>query len=366
MAADDAIVFAVVLALRLLIPLAILRFPLPAIMAALVIDAADQTIFQSMTDIDLERFNYQGYDKALDVYYLAIAYLSTIRNWTSQVAFGVGQLLWYYRLVGVVAFEFSGVRSLLLIFPNTFEYFFIAYEAIRLCWDPRRLPARAVSGLAVAIWVGIKLPQEYWIHIAKLDFTDALANRAFAAVVVVGLVLLIVASGVAWRRAPQPDWPPSIEVDARRTTVPFRPAQPMIARYPLIDHPLVEKTILAGLIVAVFSQVFEIQATVTQITLACGFIVVANAGASELLRRRGHAWRNTATEFIGLLIINWGAAILYAAFRSRFEARLELGPTITMLGLFTLVLILYDRFRTLRLASTNADPAYQALPTPGA
>ena len=48
-------------------------------MACLVIDAADQTIFQNHTDLDLT--GYQGYDKALDVYYLAIAYLSTFRNW---------------------------------------------------------------------------------------------------------------------------------------------------------------------------------------------------------------------------------------------------------------------------------------------
>ena len=325
------LVFVIVVLVRVAVPLAIPRIPLPAIVAALVVDAIDQTVLAA---VDAEPANYQNYDKALDIYYLAIAYLSTIRNWPDRSAFLTAQFLWYYRLVGVVAFEFSGNRTLLLVFPNTFEYYFIAYEAIRLCWDPRRLPARAVYGLAVAIWIGIKLPQEYWIHIAELDFTDALANRAFAALVAVGVVLLVVASGAAWRQAPQPDWPPSIEVDARRTTVPFRPAQPLVVRYPLIDHPLVEKTILAGLIVAVFSQVFEVQATVTQITLACGFIVVANAGVSELLRRRDHTWRSTATEFVGLLVINGGAAILYVTFRSRFEARLEFGPTITMLGLF--------------------------------
>ena len=76
-------VFIVVVLARLLVPLLIPRFALPAILAALVIDAADQTIFQQFTDLDLE--GYQGYDKALDVYYLAIAYLSTFRNWTRSV-----------------------------------------------------------------------------------------------------------------------------------------------------------------------------------------------------------------------------------------------------------------------------------------
>ncbi|MEM9565529.1 MAG: hypothetical protein AAGA93_23100 [Actinomycetota bacterium] len=343
------LVFVLVVLVRVGVPLAIPRLPLPAIAAALVVDAVDQTVLAA---VDAEPDNYQNYDKALDIYYLAIAYLSTIRNWTDRPAFLTAQILWYYRLIGVVAFEFSGERTLLLVFPNTFEYFFIAYEAIRLRWDPIRLPARAVYGLAAAIWIGIKLPQEYWIHIAQLDFTDALAEPAFAVAVAVGAVVVLAVAVRAWRRAPAPDWPPTPEVDARRTTVLFRPAQPLAVRYPLIDHPLVEKTLLSGLIVAVFSQVFAIEATVTQITVTCGFIVVVNAVVSELLRRRSHSWRSTATEFAGLLFINWGASAVYLAVRSQVEASIEVGPTVVLLGLFTLVLILYDRFRSLRLANT--------------
>ena len=45
--------FLVVFGLRLFVPLLILRFPLPAIVAALVLDAADQSIFEALTDIDL-------------------------------------------------------------------------------------------------------------------------------------------------------------------------------------------------------------------------------------------------------------------------------------------------------------------------
>ena len=52
-------------------------------------------------------------------------------------AFRIGRFLYFYRLVGVVAFELTG-RGLLLFFPNTFEYFFIAYEAVRTRWDPLR------------------------------------------------------------------------------------------------------------------------------------------------------------------------------------------------------------------------------------
>ena len=62
-------------------PLFIPRFPLPAILAALVLDGVDQSIFQTF---GYDPPGYQGYDKAMDVFYLSIAYLSTLRNWTTS------------------------------------------------------------------------------------------------------------------------------------------------------------------------------------------------------------------------------------------------------------------------------------------
>ena len=53
-------VVALVVAARFLVPLAIPRRPVPALLAALVLDAVDQTIFQAVgADFD----GYQGYDK---------------------------------------------------------------------------------------------------------------------------------------------------------------------------------------------------------------------------------------------------------------------------------------------------------------
>ena len=97
----SAVVLAVV-ALRLIVPLFIPRFPVPAIIASLVLDAVDQTVFQQVPGLDID--GYQQYDKALDVYYLAIAYLSTLQNWSDPFAFGIARFLFYYRLIGVVLF----------------------------------------------------------------------------------------------------------------------------------------------------------------------------------------------------------------------------------------------------------------------
>ena len=185
------VVFAAVVLTRFLLPLLIPRYPLPAILGCLVVDGVDQTIFQAF---GYDPPGYQGYDKAMDVFYLAIAYITTMRNWKSIAAFGVARFLFFFRMVGVVAFELAQMRALLLVFPNTFEYFFIAYESVRTRWRPQRWGMREWVIVAAVIWVVVKLPQEYWIHVAQLDLTDALRDHAWAPVVLVAVVLGAVAA----------------------------------------------------------------------------------------------------------------------------------------------------------------------------
>ncbi len=68
-----------------------------------------------------------------------------MRNWWNLSAFKASRFLYFYRLVGVVIFELSQLRLVLMIFPNTFEYFFIFYEGVRTRWNPRRLSVAAVN-----------------------------------------------------------------------------------------------------------------------------------------------------------------------------------------------------------------------------
>ena len=82
------LVFIGVVLSRLLVPLLIIRFPLPAIIACLIIDAVDQTVFTAIAP-GADLTGYQTYDKALDIYYLVIAYISTLRNWTNRFAVSV-------------------------------------------------------------------------------------------------------------------------------------------------------------------------------------------------------------------------------------------------------------------------------------
>jgi len=102
-------VFVLVVGTRFLLPLAIPFYPLPAIVACLIVDGVDQTIFQAFGH---DPPNYQSYDKAMDVFYLSMAYLSTLRNWESMPAFRIGWFLYFYRLVGALVFGRFGAEAL--------------------------------------------------------------------------------------------------------------------------------------------------------------------------------------------------------------------------------------------------------------
>ena len=358
MAVEDLIIFLIVLALRLVVPLAIFRFPLPAIIAALVLDAADQTIFQQTTEIDLEKLNYQGYDKALDIYYLAIAYISMFRNWRSLDAINVGTALWYYRLAGVALFELTQTRVLLIIFPNTFEYFFIFMAAVRLRYDSLRFSFRQVAAAAAAIWVFVKLPQEYWIHVAQLDTTDFIKERLFGVDPADGwgtafgnrplvLVTILVVFGIlGWlitrllRSAPAPDHALSFDADEL-------PQPPPIAS----DEPrewhegIIEKVTLLGLISIIFVQALLGESeSAGQVAFRVALIVIGNAALTQFMLSRRGPWQSIGGAFAATVVLN---SLLLGLFQVLFTTDGEDTPVRTafLLLVLSLILTLFDHFR---------------------
>ncbi len=357
---SDEVIFLIVVALRLGIPLLIPRFALPAIVASLVIDAADQTIFQNNTDLNLD--SYQSYDKALDVYYLTIAYLSTVRNWQSPFAFRTAQALWYYRLAGVLLFEITGVRALLLIFPNTFEYFFIAYEAVRTKWNPLRMSHRQIIKLAAIIWIFIKLPQEWWIHIAQLDFTDFMKDDIFGVPVdaswgtaisenlwFVGLVVVVVVgAGLALRllkpRIPEPDWPFGVDVDAHLDhSVIIPPPQP--DWQPVLSWYMFEKVALVAAVSTIFALVLpDSDLSFLSVVAPVAFIIVVNAFASTWLARQGHTWNTTFTEFCAMAAVNVVSALVFIALVRQSDSTVNEAAAVFFVLLLTLIVTIFDRF----------------------
>src|SRR5262249_44189534 len=95
----------------------------------------------------------------------------------------------------------------------------------------------------------IKLPQEYWIHVAKLDFTDTVTNHPwFGALCLLGLVVL---AWLAWfvvrpgMPGPLPGW--------RFTAPPLPPAPPRAAGVPWSE--LAEKSVLLTLLAVIVAEI---------------------------------------------------------------------------------------------------------------
>ena len=343
------VLFGIVVTARFLLPLLILRYPLPAIIGCLVLDAVDQTVFQAF---GYDPPFYQGYDKAMDVFYLGVAYVASLRNWTNLHAFKVSRFLFFYRQIGVVAFELSQVRALLLIFPNTFEYFFIAYEAIRSRWSVARFRMKFWVGVAAFIWIVIKLPQEYWIHVAQLDFTDTVDDYWwFGPLIVVGLLVLL---AIAWfvvrpRLDPvdhgweikAPALPDGMDSAEKRDAW-------VAAHGKVFSEASLEKVFLVGLLSVIFGEVLPgVTASPLQVFVGIAAFVVINAALGIWGAGRRAGVDSVLLSFVIRLVVNFGLVGVVQLVRSLTveDYAIDVTSAIFFVFLFSVLITLYDRYR---------------------
>ena len=344
----DLLVFVVIVGGRLLLPLLIPRFPLPVVLACLVLDGVDHTVLQSLTDIPLD--TYQNYDKALDIYYGSITFISTLRNWTSRPAFLLGAFLYLYRLVGVVLFEAfppSGARWVLLIFPNTFEFYFIAIEAIVIFWAMRRLSTWFLVWLVVGLWVVIKLPQEYWIHIAKMSMTDTIRDHPWVGLLIAAFVVVVVL--VAWFVV-RPRTPP---IDHRpRLRAPELPTS-RTGEVRILSWAFAMKLVMLSMLIFVFGSILPgVELSLGQATAWVVGLLVLDVGVSGLISRY---WprRPLLIEFVILAVANMGfVQVLLTVTRRRTGTGpagwLNFGAPLFFVLLLTLVTVLIDLYQPIQ------------------
>ena len=269
-----------------------------------------------------------------------------MRNWTSQAAVRVAQFLFYYRLVGVLAFELTGERAMLLLFPNTFEFFFIAYSAIALRWEPSRWPPRFWVAIAAILWIFVKLPQEYWIHVAQLDFTEAVDDHPwFGVLCALGLLALV---AVAWfvvrPRMPAPDWGWRFAADPLPESLADAHARHAhrLRRGGVLWGELAEKIVLLSLMSVIFAEILpSVEASAVEVGLAVAVIVVANTAVSMFAAR---SERFSGLPFAGLLAANLAFIYVLSTFFSPAED-FPLGTALFFAFLITLMLWLYDVYK---------------------
>jgi hypothetical protein len=142
--------------------LPVLRWPLAGGLLAVVVDLSDLLLRDTL---DLGGVgDYQRLDKVLDQVYQATFLLAALR-WRGLER-QVSVALYAWRLIGFVAFELTGERALLLLFPNVFEFWFLAVAALhhRPGWHWTR--SRTVVVLVVV--TALKELQEWALHVARL------------------------------------------------------------------------------------------------------------------------------------------------------------------------------------------------------
>ena len=213
----------------------------------------------------------------------------------------------------------------------------------------------------------IKLPQEWWIHIAKLDMTEFISDQLASGsptvlILAVAALVLIIAVG-AWliaRKAPPRDH-----------AIRFRP-DPLPAELRggalygstratnrLFDTALLEKVVLTGLVSVVFAQIL-VGADVSNIGILA-FIAVfvpVSALASQWFARRGKTWKSIPAEMLGMAVVNFGILFLFGLLQrvlGIIETSAPLFTTLFFLFLLTVLIVLYDRYRVVYSVRTALE-----------
>ncbi len=152
----------IVIGMRIALPLLILRAPLVGGIAAMLLDALDVVLIEL---IGLGGFgsHYSELDKGLDTYYLALELVVALR-WASPWARWPAIALFADRVLGVVLFETTHARWLLLVFPNMFENWWL-YCVVAQRFFPRIYPRSVATVLVPMVLLLIpKLGQEWLLH----------------------------------------------------------------------------------------------------------------------------------------------------------------------------------------------------------
>jgi hypothetical protein len=189
--------------------------------------------------------------------------------------------------------------------------------------------------------VFIKLPQEYWIHIAKLDFTDVVADHPwFGVLCLLGLgVLAWLVWFVVRPRMPEP-------LPGWRFTAPPVPVTPARRAGRVPWNELAEKSILLTLLAVIVAEILP-SVHLTSLDIALGVVVLVAANLAIA------TWAGRGVHFALLLAVNF--LLIYAGSRALSDrGNLPVATGAFFAYLATLIVVLYDTYRPVRTARDHA------------
>ena len=153
---QEEVVIAVV---RVIGSLPVLWWPFAGGVVAVLVDFSD-LFMMNLLDLGGVR-DYQTFDKWVDQVYM-VTFLVVALRWKG-IPHTVAVALFAYRIVGVVAFEFTAWRGILLFFPNVFEFWFLFVAGVS-----RFKPDYTITWERAALWLALLLVlkefQEYALH----------------------------------------------------------------------------------------------------------------------------------------------------------------------------------------------------------
>lgn len=164
---NDVSAWILVILIRLIVPISILRYPVRGSIISLICEICDMGMLQLLGVTDFSE--YQRIDKALDTYMYFFQGCSMVQ-WENVKAKLIGVSLLFYRVVGVIAFEVTRDRSMLLVFPDVFIFYFMFYVLYKRAYHRDPFIALRPTFSILIILTAVKLCQEYLLHIIEFPF----------------------------------------------------------------------------------------------------------------------------------------------------------------------------------------------------
>lgn len=161
--------------MRLVVPLAIIRWPLAGSWLAIMADSVDVVVWQLSGVVNLSTY-YNQWDKLLDTYFYLIQGWVVWKRWKNRLAKKAALSLLGWRFLGVAIYELWPQRWLLLVFPNLFLTFYMVY--LSWIWLTGKDPVQTKKKLVVFLVVLLvpKLYQEYLFHVAEFPLYQTIKS----------------------------------------------------------------------------------------------------------------------------------------------------------------------------------------------
>lgn len=151
-----------VILVRLVLSTVILRYPLAGGILAIFLDYHDLNILMSIDRPAMG--SYQQWEKALDLWYLALeAYIAL--SWQNQFVKYSAFLMFIYRMFGIILFEITQKGIMLVFFPNIFEFFYLAYLIQLRFFKKDFMVSKLVILVVFFVLLTPKLFHEYLLHV---------------------------------------------------------------------------------------------------------------------------------------------------------------------------------------------------------